>query len=196
MSREVGLTFWAIGDSITFGFGLSDITNRWADTVNKRLNDYRQMYYLNQGHTGYETWQLLPIVQPRAQAIYSDIVTILLGTNDIGKNSNTAQFQQAIYDNLYKMIKTIQGTKRPGQVRIFLCTLIPRFDGVVLTDANIKIRQLATDMNLPLVELSNILPNATYTSDNVHPTPEGHSLIADAVWSVILADKDNWVNLI
>ena len=178
-----------VGDSITYGYNLSNPT---TESYPARLQTLlgREHTVQNFGVSG--TTVLKQSDHPYwGESAYTasgnfgpDIVIVMLGTNDAKPQnwSHQASFAtdyRALVDH-YRMLGAVVYVATPPPVYGSGAYDIP--PDVVSTQVVPRVRQLATDMNAPLVDVFTALSGKSqYFPDNVHPNAAGAQLIAETV---------------
>ena len=110
----------------------------------------------------------------------ADAVVINLGTNDVGHDVHTPEFQ-ATYITLLERVRT----KYPSTVIFAMATFRKRF--VTQTQNAVAARNAAGDANVVFVNTDGWIVEATDTVDNVHPNDAGHVKIANRLAPIISA---------
>ena len=114
-----------------------------------------------------------------------DVITLLIGTNDMGRNGKSAEETYVNWTNLvWEIVR-----QRPG-VKIVASTILDRKDNADGVKAKVAAFNtlLKADMNagnlpanLSLVDLFDAVPLATagnFFSDELHPNWQGHAIMA------------------
>ena len=188
-----------MGDSITYGFGLPDLSKRWSDLVSARTGHT----LINRGVSGDTTGGMLARCQTQVFHQAPDAMVLLGGINDI---SITGQYRP-VCANVVAIcrqaellsIPVILGVPLP----IFPADMCPpEWDpeqDMARTAALGEqyahwIRHYAADKHLPLADFRSpfLRPDGTADrslfQDGLHPTEEGHRRMADVLCRV-LADR-------
>jgi acyl-CoA thioesterase-1 len=129
----------------------------------------------------------------QARVFQPTTIVILLGTNDARTNLN-AQSGNFVHD--YElMIKSIISGVHPfaGQPKIYLVLPPPIFQNNINLTSSIfteqiipKIRQVASDLGLPLIDVyTPLLNHPEDFSDGVHPNAQGAQIIANTICQAI-----------
>ena len=169
----------AVGDSITEGLTLSDPSARFSDRLAGMLNKT----VINAGYAGYETPQILSVLNSVLNQYKPGYVLILAGVNDIimgyGEDFASANIRlmiQACRDNMtIPVVATL--TPVTGSYSAFS-------SGVYRLNENI--RQLCSELDVTLVDLSEAFQkNPAFLSDGLHPNEAGHALIAMTFYDVV-----------
>jgi acyl-CoA thioesterase-1 len=120
-------------------------------------------------------------------------VIIMLGTNDARTNLN-AQSTNFVHDYEFMINSMISGTHPfAGQPKIYLVIPPPIFQNNINLTSSIfieqiipKIRQVASDLNLSLIDVyTPLVSHPELFSDGVHPNAEGAQVIADTIYQTI-----------
>ena len=96
---ELALKYLALGDSYTIGTGASDKSRSWPSIVAERLN----AELTNPAVNGFTTLDLIRDELPYLQRVRPDLVSILIGVNDLVQGRTLDQYRrslQAIYDRV------------------------------------------------------------------------------------------------
>ncbi|BHH84219.1 GDSL-type esterase/lipase family protein [Desulforhopalus sp. 52FAK] len=184
-----------VGDSITYGFKLSDPAhNSYPAQLSQKSNGVWNV--TNMGVNGATVLSKgdIPYV---AQKQYVElkktapsVVVIMLGTNDL-KNNNWTHIDEFISD----YVKMINGFHHlSSKPKVFVCSIPP-----ILVDypnginaerqglINSLIKEAATITGAKYIDVNaKFLANNKYSIDGVHPSKAGASLIADLVFKSIV----------
>jgi lysophospholipase L1-like esterase len=186
----------AVGDSITFGYGLA---NPGAQSYPAQLqallgNGYVVGNFGVNGATAQKStaksyWRTSQYRS--SQRFAPNKVVIMLGTNDSkSSNWNAANFNTdfraliAAYQNL------------PTQPAVYICLIPPvytpnafgnTFDPVFIQNTVVPaIRTIATQAGVPLIDNNSpLLNHPDYFSDGVHPNVQGAEIIATTVYGPV-----------
>ena len=185
-----------MGDSITYGFGLPDLSKRWSDLASAHTGHT----LINRGVSGDTTGGMLARCQTQVFNQAPDAMVLLGGINDI---SITGQYRP-VCANVVAIcrqaellsIPVILGVPLP----IFPADMCPpEWDpeqDMARTAALGEqyahwIRHYAADKHLPLADFrsSFLRPDGTVDrslfQDGLHPTEEGHRRMADVLCRVL-----------
>ena len=186
-----------MGDSITYGFGLPDLSKRWSDLVAARTGHT----LINRGVSGDTTGGMLARCQTQVfnqQA--PDAMVLLGGINDI---SITGQYRTA-FANVISMfrqaellsIPVILGVPlpvcpadlcppawEPDQNMAHLAALAEQYAALIRCYADDKGLPLA-DFRAPFLRPDGTADRSLF-QDGLHPTEEGHRLMADVLCQVL-----------
>lgn len=187
-----------VGNSITYGHGIKDRDHDTYPAVLGRLlgNKYEVGNFgisgrtlMNKGDVPYMNEQ----IYKDALAFQPNIVTIKLGTND-SKPQNW-KFNDTFKDDLRALVRSFQ--ELPTHPKIYLCLPIPctypRWeinDSVISNGVIPYIREVAREMNLPIIDLNTAFrPYTHLLPDNVHPNEDGAALIAQFLAQRLIHDS-------
>jgi len=184
-----------VGDSITFGEGIKDrqkdsypaqlgallgegwdVRNFGVNSVTVVKSDYP--YYKTQAYV--DTLAFLP-----------QVVLIHLGTND-ALPYNWRKKDDFIKD-YRSLIKSFR--KLASKPRIVLCMPVPAYRGGGDADPMIQneiipcIQAIAQKMGLAVVDLNSVFLGKTDLFNEVHPNERGAKLMAETIYTALIADK-------
>lgn len=187
----MGLTHLAIGDSITNGTGASTYDKSYIyQTRQGLLNSGKKHQMIRASFGGITSGGMLSNNKYKVLGgmCDPDLVTILLGTNDISQSVTTATFQA----NLEKLIDDIRNNSQVGQCKIVLLTITwrPDFASTIPTYNDI-VRQVATNKNVLVCDIFPAFNTSGDLSDGVHPNDSGHQKIAN-ILNPFLNNLDIW----
>lgn len=189
-----------VGNSITFGYGLSE---REKEAYPQRLQTLlgRNWEVHNFGVSGATLLSRgnQPYVQTAAylNALDSkpDIVMIKLGTNDskLINRKNLADFKKDYKELIFSF------RRLPTHPRIILLLPLPCFgldsssiyDPVITSRIIPLIREVAFEEATEVIDLHSLLiDHADYFPDRLHPDSRGHELIARRLLNLLTAKRD------
>ncbi|APZ47480.1 arylesterase [Polaribacter reichenbachii] len=173
------------GDSLTAGYGLDDVENAFPGFIQQKIDSLGLKYIVvNSGISGETTsggknridWVLNQ--KP-------DVFILELGANDGLRGVNLSETK----NNLQFIVDAVK-TKYPDTKIVLAGMQIPPNMGQDYTSEFKNIfPDLAKKNNLTLVPflLENVggIPSLNQ-SDGIHPTKEGHKILASNVWEVLL----------
>lgn len=188
-----------VGNSVTYGYGLSDRGMAYPAQLQKLLGDgfrvenfgHSGATLLKKGHNPY--WKLQAFAQ--ALAFEPDIVIIHLGLNDTDPR-NWPKFRDQFTADYLELIRTFQKVK-PG-TRVWICIMTPIFSWHPRFASSTRewYKQLQTEIErvaeiagVPLIDLNTPLYNRPdLFPDALHPMAEGAGLIAKTVYCSVTGD--------
>ncbi len=185
-----------MGDSITYGYGLSDLTSRWTDLVSRRTGHT----LVNCGVSGDTTSGMLVRCQRQVFTQKADAMIFLGGINDI---SILGQLRP-VYANVISVVRQAQAEGLPVILGIPL-PVCPEDLGSPAWDPdrdNVYLAALCEEYarwvctygasnGVPVVDfrspflLEDGNPDRTLFQDGLHPTEEGHRRMAEALCQVL-----------
>jgi len=182
-----------VGDSITQGFGAASGMS-WPDQIIKMLGAKWEVKnfgvsgttLLNSGDNPYQKQGAFK----NAKEFNPDVVVIMLGTNDTKPQNwkNKAKFEADYID----MIK--QFVALPSKPRVFICypPYIAGNGNYGITEPNTKeeismVNKVAKTMKVGVIDVHGALKRKdALIPDRVHPNTEGATVIAKAVYKVLI----------
>ncbi|MBM1106887.1 SGNH/GDSL hydrolase family protein [Aurantibacter crassamenti] len=172
-----------MGNSITIGW------------INSRPEFFKDKPFINRGISGQTTPQMLLRFRQDVIDLKPKVVVILAGTNDIAGNTGPMTLEQ-ILDN----IKTMCEAAEANNIKVVLSSVLPAFDypwrpglkpNEKIPALNKMIAAYAKesghvylDYFSAMADERNGLPKK-YANDEVHPTPEGYSVMEPMVEKAI-----------
>lgn len=195
-----------LGDSITKGVR-SGVTaeETFASLLQSALRDAGQdVDVINHGIGGERTDQALARLSRDIQTLEPTLVTVMYGTNDsyVDKGQKESRLTKEVYvSNLQKIVSEL---RRTG-IEVVLMTE-PRWGDKAAPNGvgenpNLRLepfvegcRLVAREHNVPLVDHFQIWSKANaegtdigeWTTDQCHPNPAGHRVLAEAILPVVL----------
>lgn len=181
-----------MGDSITYGTGLSDLSQRWSDIVAAHTGHT----LINLGIGGDTTGGMLARCQTQVFAKNPDVLLLLGGTNDI---CFTYDYHQA-FANIVSMIRHAQTFEIPILIGIPIPFVPERFAKQEwFADRNNEhitqqcerlaqvLRAFCADREIPVIDYRKAFLNGDGTvrtelyADALHPNALGHRAMAEVL---------------
>lgn len=189
----MGLTWMAIGDSITAGTGATVYANSYLyQTRVGLLSQGKEHHLIKAAESGQRTDQLIELHKARGGKCDPDLVTILTGANDVNQSYSTTTFQT----NLDLLVKEVKKRLVNGQGQIVLLTIpwennsynanIPGFNTVI--------QNYGTANNIPVCDIYPAYNSASSMFDTIHPNDSGHAAIAN-ILTPFLSNLSVWSNV-
>ena len=191
-----------VGDSITYGMGISDrVNDSYPAQLGRMLQEIDPQWQTeNFGVSGATLLRNgdLPYVLQSAysQALASEpnVVVIMLGTND-SKPNNWTYRDEFVTDYLLLIDSFAQLPSAPD---IWICKPVPAFSNsfnisntVILNEIIPFIDQIAQQRDVRIIDLYTALSGASdYFPDGIHPNAEGAGLMAEAVFPFIIGMRE------
>lgn len=181
-----------MGDSITYGNGLTDLSDRWSDIVAARTGHT----LVNLGIGGDATGGMLARCQTQIFAKDPDVMHLLGGTNDI---CFTYDYHQA-FCNIVSMIRHAQTFGIPIVIGIPIPMVPERFanqewfsdrdnDAIAAQCERLAqvLRAFCTGRGIPYIDYRSAFFNEDgsvkkeYYTDALHPNAKGHAAMAEVL---------------
>jgi len=172
-----------MGNSITIGW------------LNSRPEFFKGKPYVNRGISGQTTPQMLLRFRQDVIDLNPKVVVILAGTNDIAGNTGPMTLEEILNN-----IKSMSEVAKANGINVVLSSVLPAFDypwrpglkpNEKIPALNEMIKAYADEANhtyldyfSEMADERNGLPKK-YASDEVHPTPEGYSVMEPMVEKAI-----------
>ncbi len=202
----------AFGDSITSGVVSIPVLGAirlalepWNSYPTKLQGKLRQAYQyqapsvINEGEAGERAADAPARLRAALARHQPDVVILMEGTNDLGAaDAVEAARDELALDGIEEMLDDI---KAAGAVAI-LATIAPvRESGPGIHTAlvgpyNARLRSMAASQGIQLVDVHQLLsggacqPMSCIGDDNIHPTVQGYSVMADAFYERLVALYD------
>jgi acyl-CoA thioesterase I len=193
------IRYVALGDSYTIGTGLEDESQNFPSLLAKRLTDEAGIgvALTNLGVNGYTTTDLIREELPVARRIGPELVTILIGANDVVQGSTEAAYRT----RLAGIHDALAGLPLPAGMVVSIST--PDFSGLpgaapfgtasdlrTRIDAFNRIAQSeAVAHGFHYADISAISRENRghdwLAADGLHPGPAPHRAIADQLWRLL-----------
>lgn len=188
-----------IGDSITFGLGLSDDSEKYPTKLQSLLG--AAAYQVgNFGHSGArvstldkDTAYMETTAYDDAVAFEADVIFIALGINDCSPDEWDGKNKNVFLDDYNTLIENLKKSgKKPT---IYIGSLMPVFSNYTgnynkmqaqFGECQSYVTQVASNNNLPLIDLFEPLESKSdYYPDGIHPDANGTAIIADMACKAI-----------
>lgn len=176
----------------------NSITEGWLQAD---LDFFEKNPYVNRGIGGQTTPQMLLRFRQDVINLNPKVVVILAGTNDIAGNTGPISLEQ-INDNIHSMVEL---AKANGIIPI-VCSVLPAYDypwrpglepNIKIPKLNEMVKIMCAKEKVPYLDYfaemaddRNGLPKA-YTTDEVHLTKEGYSIMKELVKNAISQAMEN-----
>ena len=197
------IRYVALGDSYTIGTGLADLAQNFPSLLARRLTEETgiDVALLNLGVNGYTTADLIREELPVARGLRPELVTILIGANDIVQGSDLAAYRTRLaelYDAIAQLtlaairvlavsipdFSPLPGAAPFGSPRE-LRARIDAFNGIAQSEA--ASRGFGY-VDITAISRENNHGNDWTAADGLHPGPAQHQAIADRIWAAYRAD--------
>lgn len=178
----MGLTWLALGDSITFGLGASVRSKGYLYQTRRllQLNGYNH-FLVNTGISGIRADEVLAKYKGSGGKCDPDLITLMIGTNDLGQGIDIETFKT----NLSLIIDDLRSRQEFGKCKIVLCFPPFRNDSKTSSQAvwNQAIIDISILKNVDYVNTYLAFSDASFLSDTVHPNDNGHLAIANILYN-------------
>ncbi len=172
----------------------NSITEFWR---NKRPQFWKSHGYICRGISGQTSYQFLVRFRQDVISLNPAVVVINAGTNDVAENTN-----RYVEDRTVANIATMVELAQLHHIKVILASVLPashfywRPETADVADKiaslNKRIKALAeqygcryVDYYTPLVSGTDRELNPSYTSDGVHPSPEGYAVMEPLIVKAI-----------
>ena len=190
-NHQIYSSYSAFGDSITFG---QDASVSWYDLVSQYLNKKEGTKSFNDGVSGDTTVNLLARITKELASQKPDIVTLMIGTNDLrgGSLDSPAITNLEYKDNVEEILSQID----PSNTRSVFLISIPYFDIQKassvgesaatmprLLEFNKILIGLANQFGIPYIDVESGMQQmkGVLNINGLHPNNKGDSFIASQV---------------
>ncbi len=191
-----GKIYVSLGDSLTAGVGVDDYTKSYPYLFAQLLAGNASVQLKNFGWPGAKTKDVLASL-PAAIAAKPDVVTLLVGINDIHDRKMTA----AEFEQNYRVILETLTKKTKAKIYVISIPyigsrtlLLPPFNyyfNYETTKFNAIIRRLAGEYKLPYIDIATPTralfksDESLYSVDEFHPSAAGYKLWSDILYADI-----------
>ncbi len=189
------LVYASLGDSLTAGVGTDSYRESYPYLLAKDLAEDKNIVLENFSYPGARTEDLINNLLPEAVAAKPDIVTVLIGANDVQGFVSSSQFEKNyrhILDELTRKTKAkIYLISVPSvNFALFLPPYNYFFDWRV-SRFNAIIKKLAGEYNVNFIDLNTPALESIkaerpyYAADLFHSSPYGYALWAKIIYANI-----------
>ena len=190
----------ALGDSYTIGTGLTDGSQNFPSLLAKKLSEESgvEVALVNLAVNGYTTTDLIREELPVAKGLRPELVTILIGANDLVQGLDEANYRtrlSAIYDTLGSMglaakrvlaLSIPDFSELPGAAPFGsageLRSRIDTFNDVAQSEAAAHGFHYA---DISAISREPRRGRDWLAGDGLHPGPAQHRAIADHLWTFL-----------
>ncbi|MDD4332833.1 MAG: SGNH/GDSL hydrolase family protein [Patescibacteria group bacterium] len=197
MQSGKNLIYVALGDSLTAGVGADKYEQSFTYLLAQKIAGDNQITLKDYGLPGAKTDDLIEKLLNSAITDQPDILTLLIGVNDVHYRVGKDEFQKN-YDEILRQLTA------KTKAKIYLINIpyigandliLPPYDSYFESRAqefNVVIKELAEKYQLKYIDLytptvDQFKKNGPhYSADSFHPSAEGY-----AVWAQIIYDQIN-----
>lgn len=179
------IKYLALGDSLTAGVGVSDYKNSFPYLIAKKLNNAE---LINLARSGDTSSDVLIYQIPKVLLQKPDLITLLIGTNDIHNLVTLEKFES-------NLTQTVQALKHTN-AKIYLLsvpylgsnkTILPPYNLILnlrTKQFNDEIKKVSADFGVNYIDLYSLKkPADFYSADQFHPAAAGYSIWASYIES-------------
>jgi len=207
------IRYLALGDSYTIGTGLEDEAQNFPSLLAGRLRQETgiDVAVTNLGVNGYTTTDLIREELPVARTARPELVSILIGANDVVQGSDDATYRARL-TQIYEAVKELglppervlavsipDFSPLPGAAPFgspsHLRGRIDAFNDIAREEATFRGFQSA---DITAISRETNRGDDWLASDGLHPGPAQHSALADHLWETATGWRsvgfDRWSN--
>ena len=173
------LRYVALGDSYTIGTSVLE-AERWPNQLVGKLPQLELV--ANLGVNGFTSRDLIEVELPRVPALEPDVVTVLIGVNDVVQGVSVSEYR----DNLVRILPEL--AEAVGKDRIVVVTIPdytvtpqgaafgdPEQKSRAIREFNARMTELATAFGITVIDIYDISLEAAsdrtlVASDGLHPS--------------------------
>lgn len=180
------IRYVALGDSLTEGVGTSDYQNSYPSLLAQRLSAQTNVELINLSRAGDTSTDVATNQLPQALAVKPEIVTVLIGINDIHNLKSLAEFK-ANYTQIVAALKKNGARVYTLSIPYLGSGKIVYFPYNFLLNLRTKqfnsvIKKISTDLRVSYIDLYSLEKSANfYATDEFHPTDYGYQQWAKAI---------------
>jgi lysophospholipase L1-like esterase len=190
----------ALGDSYTIGTGLNDESQNFPSRLARRLTEETgiEVVVTNLGVSGYTTTDLIREELPIARNARPELITILIGANDIVQGSEEAAYRTRL-QQIYQRIKDLglpaarvlaisipDFSALPGAAQFgsssHLLARVNAFNDIARAEADSRLFRFA---DITSISREARLGADWIAGDGLHPGPTQHQAFADHIWKEV-----------
>ena len=191
------IRYLALGDSYTIGTGASSSSRSWPAVVGRRLSQQtgRKVEVKNPAVNGFTTLDLIENELPYLERIKPDLVTILIGVNDLVRGRTAVEYRGSvvtIYDEVagrqlppgrtlaisipnWSVVPAVRQFGDPEEIR----QLTDSFNDVAREEAETR---GFTWVNITTASISELGSAGWISSDDLHPGDNQYAAWAEVIW--------------
>lgn len=194
MQNSKTLIYAALGDSLTAGAGVDNYEQSFPYLVSEKLGYNQKVILKSRAILGYKSIDLKNVLLPLAINDNPDIVTILIGVNDVHNFIDKKEFEKN-YDEVLKQLTQ----KTSAKINVINIPYIgsknlifPPYNLYIdsqTKEYNKIIKTLAQKYNLKYIDLYTESlkefkrSDTYYSNDLFHPSAKGYALWADIIYA-------------
>ncbi len=187
------LYYVALGDSLTSGVGTEKYEQSYPFLLAEKLSVDNSVTHINFSYPGARTEDVIRDLLPKALAEKADVITLLVGTNDVHGGVSEEEFVQN-----YKFILSELTKKTKAKINVVSIPfigddslLLPPYDYSYrkkILEFNSDIKLLAIQFGVRYIDLTTPTTesshggNGYYSIDKFHPSSLGYKMWADIIY--------------
>lgn len=188
------MRYVALGDSYTIGTSV-DAVERFPDQLTRRIPELALV--ANLGVNGYTTADLIRHELPALTGLAPDLVTLLIGVNDVVQDIPSATYEANVVEILDVLLAAVPAD-RLVIVSIPDYTVTPAgadygdpsAKSAAIVDANAIMERLAGECGVPFVDIFDISLGAAsdrslVAADGLHPSGRQYALWVERIGPVV-----------
>lgn len=202
------IRYLALGDSYTIGTGASDESHNFPSVLSRLLAGATrtEVQLTNPAVNGFTTLDLIAKELDRVNGLQPDVVTVLIGVNDLVQNRSAEEYRAAlvtIYDRIAAMhlaAECVASISIPNWSVVPAAAQYgePRLIKAVTNDFNTIARKEALERGFTWVDITGV---STYrlgspgwlAADDLHPGDVQYQAWAEVIWAAV---KESWTSVI
>jgi acyl-CoA thioesterase-1 len=194
---ENPLRYLALGDSYTIGTGASDESHSWPAIIAARLN----AELTNPAVNGFTTVDLIRDELPYLQRVRPDLVSILIGVNDLVQGRTVAQYRASL-QRIYQALAALKLPAGHGAgISIPNWSVVPAArefgDAERLRRATSTFNEVAKDLahsgGFSWIDITEVSTSSSgpgwIADDRLHPGDRQYAAWAEVIWQGV---RDAW----
>jgi lysophospholipase L1-like esterase len=192
--------YLALGDSYTIGTGASSPANSWPAIIAARLAQHvgERVLLTNPAINGFTTLDLIDDELPQVQRLKPDLVTILIGVNDLVRDRSPQDYRTSLVKIYDEVAKEKAPDGRVFSVSIPNWSVVPaardygdpeRIRDLTDTFNDIAREEAATRgfgwIDITAASISGLGTPGWISSDGLHPGDNQYAAWAEVIWHSI-----------
>jgi acyl-CoA thioesterase I len=193
----VTIRYLALGDSYTIGTGASSPTHSWPSIIAQRLKQQtgKKVELTNPAVNGFTTLDLIAKELSHLQRLKPDLVTILIGVNDLVRERSPADYRASLV-RIYDAVSTqMEPEGRAFAVSIPNWSVVPAAreygDPEQIRDLTDTFNDIARDeatargfgwIDITAASISGLGTPGWISSDGLHPGDRQYAAWAEVIW--------------
>lgn len=173
------IRYVALGDSLTAGVGTSDYKNSYPYLLARKLSSKNNVELVNLSRSGATSVDILANQLAPALAVKPDLVTLLIGTNDLHNLKSLKEFESN-FSRIATNLKTSNAKIYALSLPYLGSAKIVYFPYNLLLDIRTKqfnavVKKVAAEVKAEYIDLYSLSkPVGFYSSDQFHPSDLGY----------------------